>query len=213
MAVVLALGMLAVASCGGSAKTETRTVVVRTVTETVATTGDATTPSTQPTTTTPSPSPGKMPALNGTYAVTQTSAGNSNALYNFGGIGSGKTNPHDGIDNADRQWVGLGGSCTQHACTVNFRRVMSDNLLEGMILVGPNATGNYTGHMPGTVGETACGNGLPIKERLLVRLGGVRQINGRQVATRLAGVITAYYRCPGQSTTDIVATYTGTRTS
>ncbi len=201
------------AGCGGSTTTKT---LVRTVTQTVSTTTATAVPttttsastSTQPTTTALSASPGTIPALNGTYAITQTSHQDDINLVKLGGGLTG--NPHDGIYNADTKWVVLGGACNRQGCTVNFRRILSDNTLEGLLLSAPKPTGDYTGNAAGTLGTADCG--VPIKERMIVRVGGIQQINGQQIATRLAGVITADYQCPGSRTTNVVATYTGTRT-
>lgn len=212
-ACAVVLAAIALAGCGGSTKTKT---VVRTVTRIVSsptttaapTTTTSTAATTTPSTATTSASAGPSPALNGTYAIAQTNHEDDINLIKLGGGLSG--NPHDGIYNADTKWIALSGSCSQQGCTVNFRRILSDNTLEGLLLFAPNATGNYSGNMAGSLGNADCG--VPIKERMIVRVGGIQQVDGQQIATRLAGVITAYYQCPGSSTTDVVATYTGTRT-
>lgn len=207
-AVVVLLAALALAGCGGSTKT---TTIVRTVTETVSSSAVAPTTSTsasaptatQSGATTPAAGSGTAPALNGTYAINQSNHQDDiNVLQSSGGA-------HDGIYNADKQWIVLGGSCNAQGCTVDFRRILSDNTLEGLVLFAPNPTGVYTGNIPGTLGTAQCG--VPIKERMTVRVGGIQQTGGQQIASRLAGVITAYYQCPGASTTDVVATYTGIR--
>lgn len=77
----------------------------------------------------------------------------------------------------------------------------------------PDATGVFTGPIPGTDGDSTCassGNG-PIKEHMLVRLSPPQQVGGQMVATMIQGRIFADYTCAGQPPVEDVVTYQGQR--
>lgn len=142
----------ALAGCGGATKTKTVVVAPSTPAATQATTTSATTP----TATQASPSSaGPQPALSGTYSV--TTQPDSPSLQSTASL---PDNPHDGIQNADKQWVALSGACTAQACTVQLRRVLSDATLETLVMHSDSPTGVYQGAIPGGDGNaTNCSNG------------------------------------------------------
>jgi hypothetical protein len=203
MAVALVVGgALALSACG-STKTVTETnTVVKESTTTVTASASATTPTT---TTLASVTPGNAPALNGTYALNQTAYVFNLALPN---------NPHDGIGGttADKQWTFTNGSCSAGQCQVDLRRTMSDSTIEDLMLFSNSPDGVYTGTIPGGDGDATCGGGggARVKLSMIVRVGGLQNVNGETIASRLAGHIFADYTCPGESPTHDVATYAGT---
>lgn len=204
---------LALAACGGS--THTTTVIERqTVTQqvtapapdttTVPTTTTPTTTTTTPTTSTPAGS-GTIPALNGSYGLNQTSSSVCCGLPD---------NPHDGILHSDQKWTILTGSCTATRCQVKLRRLLSDSTIEDLTLSARSPTGVYTGTIPGGDGNANDCSGnttAPVKLSMIVRVGGLQNVSGQMIATRLAGHIFADHTCPGESPSHQVATYVGAR--
>ncbi len=107
----------------------------------------------------------------------------------------------------------LNGTCTAGTCTVQFRRVLSDQGLETLTLTSDSPTGVFTGAIPGTDGDSTCAFGPngPVKEHMLVRLGAPQPIGGQMVATKIQGRIFADYTCGNNPPAEVVATYSGQR--
>lgn len=210
VAALTAGAALALAACGGS--TTTTVIERQTVTQQAAATTSSTTtapttttnPETTSTTTTTTTGSGPIPALNGSYGLQQTDHPFDGSLPNT---------PHDGLWNADTEWRILSGSCTPKSCQVRLRRLLSDSTIEDLTLSAKTPTGVYQGTIPGGDGKASCSGstGSPVKLTMLVRVGGLQQVNGQTVATRLAGHIFADYACPGSAPTHDVGTYVGTR--
>jgi hypothetical protein len=205
-------GGLLLAGCGSTKTvTQTTTVVqVRTVTtttptvDTTPTTGTTPTTATAPTSTTAATS-GTAPALSGTYGLNQTS---------YSGCCGLPDNPHDGILHADQKWTILSGSCAATGCHVKLRRLLSDSTIEDLTLNSRSPAGVYSGTIPGGDGKANDCSGnttAPVKLSMIVRVGGLQNINGQATATRLAGHIFADFTCPGESPSHQVATYVGGR--
>jgi hypothetical protein len=196
---ISAVALLAAAVTGCGSTTVRTETVSRTVTQTVAaaptapTTATAT--GTQPTATTSAPEP----ALSGTYTLTADGSGDVEL----------PTNPHDGLAHVDLRWIGMSGTCSGQRCQVMLRRVLSDNTIETLTLTSDKPAGVYTGDIPGGDGHAGCGGRVTLS--MIVRVGGLQNIGGRTVATRLAGHIFGKYSCPGQAPTTSVATYSGVR--
>jgi hypothetical protein len=205
--VACAATVAVVVAASGCGSTKVKTVVSTTTVTTTVTPTQPTTGTTTPTTTTSTaPANTDVPALSGSYQVSGASV-----------AGSGlPNNPHDGITNPDSKWIGLTGSCASPtSCTVQLRRVLSDNTLETMTVTSNRPAGVYTGTPPGSDGEASCtgtSKKVPVTLGVIIRLGGLQTINGVQVATKLAGHIFGNYTCPGHSLTHVVDSYTGTRT-
>jgi Rieske Fe-S protein len=171
-----------------------------------AATGATPTATTSTTASIPPASQGPIPALNGTYGLDQTDHQEDINVYEAG-------NPHDGIYSADKTWIVLSGSCSGGGCTISLRRVLSDDTIEGITVKAPKPAGVYTGQIPGGDGRAKCsGNAtVPIRLSIIIRVGGLQNINGQQIASRLAGHIFADYDCPDSGPAHVVATYVGTR--
>jgi hypothetical protein len=111
-------------------------------------------------------------------------------------------NPHDDVLNADKAWTFMNGTCAAASAQVDLRRTLSDSTIEDLTLFSGSPAGVYTGTIPGGDGDATSGGAI-------VPVGGLQDVGGQTIASRLAPHIFADFECPGESPTHEVATYVG----
>lgn len=199
VAALVAGSAVALGACG-STKTVTQTNTVVTVnTTTVTTTLTEPGPTATTAAAAPAPAAGSAPVLSGAYSLDQTAHQGCCDLPN---------NPHDGFLNPDLKWTFMNGSCSAGKCQVDLRRTLSDSTIEDLTLFSNGPAGVYTGTIPGGDGDADCG--AAVKLSIIIRVGGLQNVNGQTIASRLAGHIFADYQCPGEGPSHQVSTYVGT---